>query len=121
MLKIGSVMIKSHLPVVMGVRQRCKLPSSTGQTVFKCIKCQFHLCLNKNSNCFFNFINKQLNYINNQPLSANPLNVLVPKIYFISIENFFLSWNCIIIIILVCLLLKLNKIVWGIIVAYCYH
>ena len=38
-------------------------------------------------------MNKQLNYINNQPPGANPLNVLVPKIYFISIEKIFLSYN----------------------------
>ena len=31
--------------------------------------------------------------MNNQPPGANPLNVLIPKIYFISIEKFFLSYN----------------------------
>lgn len=44
-----------HFPVVMETRQRCKRPSCKGQTVFKCIKCQVHLCLNKNSNCFMEF------------------------------------------------------------------
>ena len=44
-----------HLPVVMGVRQRCKLSLCKGQTVFKCIKCQVHLCLIINSNCFIQF------------------------------------------------------------------
>lgn len=44
-----------HMPVVMATRQRCKLPLCKGQTVFKCVKCQVHLCLNKNSNCFIAF------------------------------------------------------------------
>ena len=43
-----------HMPVV-DVRQRCKLPLCKGQSVFKCVKCQVHLCLNKNSNCFVAF------------------------------------------------------------------
>ena len=69
-------------------------------------------------------MNEQLDYINNQSLVANPLNVLVPKIYFISIEKISLSYND--------LELhhnhdfgvfttKLYKVVWGIIVAYCYN
>uniref|UniRef100_A0A8C6U166 PiggyBac transposable element-derived protein domain-containing protein n=1 Tax=Neogobius melanostomus TaxID=47308 RepID=A0A8C6U166_9GOBI len=33
-------------------RQRCKLPLCKGHTVFKCEKCNVHLCLNKHNNCF---------------------------------------------------------------------
>ncbi|KAG0437065.1 hypothetical protein HPB47_017619 [Ixodes persulcatus] len=44
-----------HWPVVKETRQRCKLPHCKGQTVFMCVKCNTHLCLNKNSNCFYDF------------------------------------------------------------------
>lgn len=44
-----------HWPVVESVRQRCKLPHCKGQTVFRCSKCNVHLCLNKNNNCFREF------------------------------------------------------------------
>ena len=43
-----------HMSTVMHKRQRCRRPGLKGQTVFKCIKCGVHLCLNKNSNCFVN-------------------------------------------------------------------
>ncbi|XP_049901068.1 piggyBac transposable element-derived protein 2-like isoform X1 [Epinephelus moara] len=44
-----------HWPVVERERQRCKFPNCKGQTVFKCAKCNVHLCLNKNKNCFREF------------------------------------------------------------------
>lgn len=44
-----------HWPVVESSRQRCKLPNCRGQTVIKCSKCNVHLCLNKNNNCFRDF------------------------------------------------------------------
>ncbi|XP_062256971.1 piggyBac transposable element-derived protein 2-like [Platichthys flesus] len=44
-----------HWPVVESVRQRCKLPNCKGQSVFRCSKCNVHLCLNKNNNCFQEF------------------------------------------------------------------
>uniref|UniRef100_A0A3P8SS87 PiggyBac transposable element-derived protein domain-containing protein n=1 Tax=Amphiprion percula TaxID=161767 RepID=A0A3P8SS87_AMPPE len=44
-----------HWPVVERERQRCKHPKCKGQTVFKCSKCNVHLCLNKNHNCFREF------------------------------------------------------------------
>ncbi|XP_015232409.1 PREDICTED: piggyBac transposable element-derived protein 2-like [Cyprinodon variegatus] len=44
-----------HWPMVESARQRCKLPNCRGQTVFKCSKCNVHLCLKKNKNCFGDF------------------------------------------------------------------
>lgn len=44
-----------HWPSVTDARQRCKKPNCKGQTVFICTKCNLHLCLNKNSNCFREF------------------------------------------------------------------
>lgn len=44
-----------HWPTVETTRQRCKRPGCKGQTVFKCTKCDVHLCLNKNANCFVDF------------------------------------------------------------------
>ncbi|CAN9509212.1 unnamed protein product [Ophioblennius macclurei] len=44
-----------HWPEVENGRQRCKFPQCKGQTVFKCAKCNIHLCLNKNNNCFREF------------------------------------------------------------------
>ncbi|KAL7395119.1 hypothetical protein ABVT39_010479 [Epinephelus coioides] len=44
-----------HWPEVESVQQRCKLPNCKGQTVIKCSKCNVHLCLNKNNNCFREF------------------------------------------------------------------
>lgn len=44
-----------HWPVVENGRQRCKLPNCKGQTVYKCAKCNVHLCLNKVNNCFCEF------------------------------------------------------------------
>lgn len=44
-----------HWPVVENGRQRCKLPNCKGQTVYKCAKCNVHLCLNRVNNCFFEF------------------------------------------------------------------
>ncbi|KAM4550617.1 piggyBac transposable element-derived protein 2-like isoform 1-T1 [Fundulus diaphanus] len=44
-----------HWPVVESGRQRCKLPNCKGQTVFKCSKCNVHLCLKKSKNCFVEF------------------------------------------------------------------
>ena len=43
-----------HMPVV-DVKQRYKLPLCKLQSVFKCIKCQVHLCLNKKSKGFVAF------------------------------------------------------------------
>lgn len=45
----------AHWPAVDSVRQRCKRPGCKGQTVVMCTKCQVHLCLNKNVNCFLDF------------------------------------------------------------------
>ncbi|XP_046402676.1 piggyBac transposable element-derived protein 3-like [Ischnura elegans] len=47
-----------HWPQVKDVRQRCKNPGCSGKTVFLCTKCDVHLCLNKNSNCFIKFHEK---------------------------------------------------------------
>lgn len=44
-----------HWPVVESGRQSCKRPNCKGQTVIKCAKCNVHLCLNKNKNCFREF------------------------------------------------------------------
>ncbi|XP_051948067.1 piggyBac transposable element-derived protein 2-like [Xyrauchen texanus] len=44
-----------HWPQIDSVRQRCKFPKCTGHTSFKCTKCDVHLCLNKNKNCFCAF------------------------------------------------------------------
>uniref|UniRef100_A0A3P9LG76 PiggyBac transposable element-derived protein domain-containing protein n=1 Tax=Oryzias latipes TaxID=8090 RepID=A0A3P9LG76_ORYLA len=44
-----------HWPVVENGRQRCKFPQCKGQTVIKCGKCNIHLCLKRNSNCFLEF------------------------------------------------------------------
>ncbi|XP_030009855.1 piggyBac transposable element-derived protein 2-like [Sphaeramia orbicularis] len=41
-----------HWPVVDNGRQRCKFPICNKHTVFKCVKCDVHLCLNKHNNCF---------------------------------------------------------------------
>ncbi|XP_047239310.1 piggyBac transposable element-derived protein 2-like [Girardinichthys multiradiatus] len=53
-LKVRSDAV-GHWPVVESGRQRCKLPNCKGQTVFKCSKCNVHLCLKKNKNCFGEF------------------------------------------------------------------
>ncbi|XP_040072936.1 piggyBac transposable element-derived protein 2-like [Ixodes scapularis] len=44
-----------HWPVVKDTRQRCKKPGCKGHTNVMCSKCNAHLCLNKNTNCFFDF------------------------------------------------------------------
>ncbi|KAM7303127.1 piggyBac transposable element-derived protein 2-like [Ixodes scapularis] len=44
-----------HWPVVKDTRQRCKKPGCKGHTNGMCSKCNAHLCLNKNTNCFFDF------------------------------------------------------------------
>uniref|UniRef100_A0A3B3SQ04 PiggyBac transposable element-derived protein domain-containing protein n=1 Tax=Paramormyrops kingsleyae TaxID=1676925 RepID=A0A3B3SQ04_9TELE len=44
-----------HWPKIDSVRQRCKLPKCSGHTSIKCTKCDVHLCLNKNKNCFCAF------------------------------------------------------------------
>jgi len=41
-----------HWPVVEAKRQRCKNGNCPGKPVFKCSKCQVHLCLNSKNNCF---------------------------------------------------------------------
>ncbi|XP_040077361.1 piggyBac transposable element-derived protein 3-like [Ixodes scapularis] len=43
-------------PVIKETRQRCKRPHCKGQTVFMCIKCNTHLCWNKNCSCFYDFL-----------------------------------------------------------------
>ena len=42
----------SHWLEVGATRQRCKNQSCSGKTVILCSKCNVHLCLNKNKNCF---------------------------------------------------------------------
>lgn len=42
-----------HLPIWEETRQRCKYPGCTGKSFIKCQKCQIHLCLNKERNCFY--------------------------------------------------------------------
>lgn len=38
---------------------RCKNPKCNGQSRVKCLKCNVHLCLNKNNNCFLSYhVNK---------------------------------------------------------------
>ncbi|KAK7124633.1 hypothetical protein R3I94_018873 [Phoxinus phoxinus] len=44
-----------HWPQIDSVRQRCKFPTCTDHTSFKCTKCDVNLCLNKNKNCFCAF------------------------------------------------------------------
>ncbi|XP_040073039.1 piggyBac transposable element-derived protein 1-like [Ixodes scapularis] len=44
-----------HWPVVKDTRQRCKKPGRKGHTNVMCSQCNAHLCLNKNTNCFFDF------------------------------------------------------------------
>lgn len=39
-------------------RQRCKLPGCKKKSTMKCKKCDVHLCLNKSSNCFYDFHTK---------------------------------------------------------------
>ncbi|XP_054270077.1 piggyBac transposable element-derived protein 3-like [Macrosteles quadrilineatus] len=41
-----------HWPIATGDRQRCKKPGCKGQSTIKCGKCQVHLCLTKERNCF---------------------------------------------------------------------
>jgi len=41
-----------HWPEVGATRKRCKNLSCSGKTVILCSKCNVHLCLNKNKNCF---------------------------------------------------------------------
>lgn len=43
-----------HWPAV-SARQRCKRPGCKMQSVVMCTKCNVHLCLNKNQNCFHQF------------------------------------------------------------------
>lgn len=44
-----------HLPSVDKNRQRCRVLGCKGQTKFFCKKCDAHLCLDKNKNCFQSF------------------------------------------------------------------
>lgn len=44
-----------HWPVVTEERKRCRKPGCTGITVMKCNKCDLHLCLTKNRNCYASF------------------------------------------------------------------
>lgn len=44
-----------HWPIATGDRQRCKRPSCNGQSTIKCGKCEVHLCLTKERNCFAEF------------------------------------------------------------------
>ncbi|KAK3800421.1 hypothetical protein RRG08_052804 [Elysia crispata] len=43
-----------HLPE-WGTRIRCKMPFYTAKSSVKCTKCNVHLCLNKDRNCFLDF------------------------------------------------------------------
>lgn len=45
----------NHWPIYDDARQRCKFPSCSSFSHFKCSKCGVHLCLNKNHNCFMSF------------------------------------------------------------------
>lgn len=44
-----------HLPSVDDKRQRCRVAGCKGQTKFFCKKCNAHLCIDKNKNCFHSF------------------------------------------------------------------
>jgi hypothetical protein len=43
---------QNHLPK-LGGRQRCKYPENGSKSSIFCEKCQVHLCLNKERNCFY--------------------------------------------------------------------
>ncbi|XP_015242424.1 PREDICTED: piggyBac transposable element-derived protein 2-like [Cyprinodon variegatus] len=44
-----------HWPLVVSERRRCKRSKCKGQSTYTCSKCNVHLCLNKNNNCFREF------------------------------------------------------------------
>ena len=45
----------AHMPFVSDKRLRYKLSGCPGQTKFFCKKCNVHLCLDKNKNCFASY------------------------------------------------------------------
>ena len=45
----------NHLPIWDEKRQRCKLSGCDGFSYIKCCRCNMHLCLNKDRNCFVTF------------------------------------------------------------------
>ena len=45
----------NHLPIWDEKRQRCKLGGCDGFSYIKCCRCNMHLCLNKDRNCFVTF------------------------------------------------------------------
>lgn len=47
-----------HLPKYSENRLRCKLESCNAKSQLFCSKCDVHLCLNKNNNCFFEYHTK---------------------------------------------------------------
>lgn len=46
----------SHWPGI-GATQRCKQTNCKERTVFYCKKCEVHLCITRNRNCFYNYHN----------------------------------------------------------------
>lgn len=44
-----------HLPAYTHERQLCKMYGCSGKSYIKCEKCNIHLCLNKDRNCFKSF------------------------------------------------------------------
>lgn len=44
-----------HWPTFTEKREKCKMPKCKGFTFVTCTKCNIHLCLNKNNNCFMNY------------------------------------------------------------------
>lgn len=47
-----------HYPCHTESKIRCKKPNCSGRSRWKCIKCEVHLCLEENKNCFIDFHKK---------------------------------------------------------------
>lgn len=47
-----------HWPQFTEKRGRCKYPGCIGVPKIICVKCNIHLCLTPNSNCFIKFHNE---------------------------------------------------------------
>lgn len=45
----------AHWPIFSDSRRRCKKPGCKGVPKIKCSKCNVHLCLTPNANCFMEF------------------------------------------------------------------